>query len=167
MKKPRAKSVSKSNSSAALMGSSGDMGLFDNEELLFSTDCFDEMRAESAPHKEESPSTSFPGLHQFEQHQSSSASEGQGGEEYRRPRAGSLDEDFEDLMDMKSPGQGGESGGDFNVHNADAWQMGSLEDSNPGMFASEEAGSSNQSWDAAQQEVIARKAREGEQRLHF
>jgi hypothetical protein len=169
MKKPRAKSVSKSNSSAALMGNSGDMGLFDNEELLFSTDCFDEMRADSAPHKEESPSSSFPGLHSFEQQQSSSTSEGQGGEEYRRPRAGSLDEDFEDLMDMKSPGQSAEGNmSDFSVHNADAWQMGSLEDSNPGMFASEDVGSSNnQSWDAAQQEVMARKAREGEQRLHF
>eukprot|EP01034_Spumella_vulgaris_P021640 gene21640-27680_t len=168
-KKPRAKSVSKSNSSVALMGGSADLNMFEHEDMLFSTDCFDELRTESTPLKEESPSTGFPGLHSFEQSASTASEQNGSGEEYRRPRAGSLDEDFEDLMDMKSPNHAADGGSghhDFNV-NADAWQMGSLEeDSSQGLFASEEV-SNSQSWQDAQQEVMARKARENDQRLHF
>lgn len=186
-KKPR-KSMPKSASGAALMNAAaggGDMGLFDHEELLFSTDCFDEIRgggagsSEQADQQQQEQNYSFGSAgadsqqqQQQSYHQQQSLPVAAGGESHsqgHRPRAGSLDEDFEDLLEMRSPetsnhGPPAAAATTFNniaVSNADAWVTSSAADNSLASGADSTA-EDGDGWGAAQQEVLARQAREQE-----
>jgi hypothetical protein len=185
VKKPR-KSMPKSASGAALMNAaavgSGDMGMFDHEELLFSTDCFDEIRgggtsnSEQADQQQEQDHSFGSAGTDLQQQQlchkqqslpaagsSESHSQVQG-----RPRAGSLDEDFEDLLEMRSPETSNHGPpaapitfNNIAVNNADAWVTSSATDI-PLASGADATVDDGDDWGAAQQEVLARQAREQE-----
>ncbi len=148
-------------------GGHNDLSLFDhdNEELLFSTDCFDELRGGSQQsagvpeHQQAANGHSSGDVFSFDQQQHASENSNEGFMRGGRPRAGSLDEDFEDLLDIKSPGNGN---ADITVHNPEAWQMSSAAANGGNGDASEPRSSL---WESAAQEMQAKRAKEEENRL--
>jgi len=110
VKKPR-KSASKANVSGGMLLGDAEFDLLHEDDFLFSTDSFEELRSQqmdvshSTPAPTSSsaapPLASYPPINHntsFEAEISRQASSAPVNDDYRRQRAGSLDEDFEDLV---------------------------------------------------------------------